>query len=139
MTPIRKIVISSFDHARLTELLAAIPASEYRARKELQVLATELKAAEIVSPHEIPDDVVTMNSSIVVRDLDTDETETETYTIVFPEDSDPANGRMSIMAPLAIALIGYRVGDTVAVRAGLSRVQIESLDYQPERAGHFDR
>lgn len=137
MSTVRSIVMSSFDHSRLSDMLATMPAAEFRNRRELQVLSDELKGAEIVPPDQVPEDVVTLNSSVVVRDLDTGET--ETFTIVTPEESAPMEGRMSILAPLATALIGYRVGDTVTVRAGLTTVRIESLVYQPERAGHFDR
>jgi regulator of nucleoside diphosphate kinase len=134
---LRTIVINSFDASRLYDLIEqnAIAGGAYQ--RELDALRAELQNAEIVAPGEVPDDVVTMNSTVVLRDIETDER--ETYTLVFPEDAAPGMGRMSILAPLAIALLGYRTGDVVTVRGGHSQVEIESIVYQPERAGHFDR
>lgn len=49
--------------------------------------------------------------------------------------------RISVLAPLGTALLGYRAGDTVEwdVPAGRRRYRIVKVVHQPEAAGNFDR
>ena len=77
----------------------------------LEELDGELDRGEIVKPEEIPSDVITMNSTFRLRDLDNGEE--AVYTLVFPGKADSANGKISILAPIGTAVLGYRVGDTV--------------------------
>ncbi|HOG24153.1 MAG TPA: GreA/GreB family elongation factor, partial [Candidatus Omnitrophota bacterium] len=51
-----------------------------------------------------------------------------------------AKNRISILAPIGMALLGYRVGDIVEwkVPAGTRRLKIEEVLYQPEAAGEYD-
>jgi regulator of nucleoside diphosphate kinase len=46
-------------------------------------------------------------------------------------------GKVSVLAPLGMALLGARAGDTVLVHApaGIRRLKIERVLYQPESAG----
>jgi regulator of nucleoside diphosphate kinase len=103
----------------------------------LDDLRTELDRADIVRPDEVPRNVVTMNSTVVLRDLDTKEK--ETYTLVFPDEADIANDRLSVLAPVGTAILGERVGDVVRWRVpqGWRRLTVERVLYQPEREGHF--
>ena len=79
-----------------------------------------------------------MNSSVVLRDLSS--RELETYTLVFPEDADIAQGRLSVLAPVGTAILGQRIGDELKWRVpeGWRRFKIERVLYQPEREGVFD-
>jgi regulator of nucleoside diphosphate kinase len=80
-----------------------------------------------------------MNSTVRLRDLDADET--LEFTLVYPRDADPDEGRVSVLAPIGTALIGYRAGDVIQwpVPAGTTRLKVEDVVYQPESAGHYDR
>ena len=132
----RTIYITEFDLERLSALLkAANPNSVDKVH--LQELAEELDQAEVVSPTEIPNDVITMNSQIRLKDLDSGE---ETiYTLVFPHSADIQRQKISVLAPIGTALIGYRVGDVIEwnVPAGLKRLRVEEILYQPEAAGDY--
>jgi regulator of nucleoside diphosphate kinase len=101
-------------------------------------LAEELDFAEIVAPENIRQDVVTMRSKVKLTDLDTNEE--SVYTIVFPTEANIADGKISILAPLATALLGHRLGDAVEFKApsGIKRLRIEGILYQPESAGDFE-
>lgn len=130
------IYITEFDLDRLQALIQqANPQS--RDKHHLQKLSEELERAEIVSPEEIPHDVITMNSKIRLKDEDTGEE--ITYTLVFPRYADIQNRKISILAPIGTALIGYRVGDIIEwnVPAGLRRLKVEEILYQPEAAGDY--
>ncbi len=132
----REIVITAFDQKRLQELIAE---TELRGatRQDLAGLAAELKRAHILDPKEVPANVVTMNSQVLLRDLDTDET--LEYHLVFPENADITTGRLSVLAPVGTAILGYRAGDVVEwqVPSGIRRLRIEKILYQPEAAGHY--
>jgi regulator of nucleoside diphosphate kinase len=133
-----KIYITEFDMKRLKGF---IKFAEERWDKSvvqyLRELDEELDRAEIVKPEEIPTDVITMNSIFCLRDLDSGEE--IVYTLVFPARADSANGKISILAPLGIAALGNRVGDTMEweVPAGLKRLRVKEIVYQPEAEGDF--
>ena len=133
----RRIFITEYDKERLEKILPAIPDSANRNRQDLRNLARELARAKIVPPERIPPDVVTMNSRVVLRDLDSDET--MTYTLVFPKDADIGAGAISVLAPVGTAIIGYAVGAVIEwpVPGGIRRIRIEQILYQPEAAGDF--
>ena len=63
--------------------------------------------------------------------------EKETYTLVYPDEADINEGKLSVLAPLGTALLGMRVGDIVEFEApaGTRRLKIERVLYQPEAAG----
>ena len=64
-----------------------------------------------------------------------------TYVLSFPEEADISQGAISVLAPIATAILGYSKGDVVEwkVPSGIRRISIEDVLYQPEAAGHFDR
>ena len=82
---------------------------------------------------------VTMNSEVAVRDMDSKEK--MTFTVVFPSDANVDRQRISILAPIGTAVLGYRVGDTIDWKAPgrTRRLKIERVLFQPEAAGQFDR
>jgi regulator of nucleoside diphosphate kinase len=131
----RKIIITELDYERLQDLLASEFATAIGPREYLDDLRAELDRAEIVRPEDVPENVVTMNSTVALRDLDTKEK--ETYTLVFPDSADIANDRLSVLAPVGTAILGERVGDVVRWRVpqGLRRLKVEHVLYQPEREG----
>jgi regulator of nucleoside diphosphate kinase len=72
-----------------------------------------------------------------VKDLDSSE---ETLIqLVFPHDADFKHGKISILTPIGAALIGFSEGDTAEWRvpAGIRRVRIEEITYQPETDGLY--
>lgn len=135
----RTIYITELDMERPKERLLESEAIPERDRENLAELEQELMRAEVVSPQEVPGDVITMNSSVRLKDLDTKKE--LTYTLVFPADADAAQNKISVLAPIGAALIGYRVGDirTWEVPAGRRRLKVEEVLYQPEAAGDYDR
>lgn len=135
----KPIQITQFDLERLQKLLLDARATDYRKSEYLEKLQAEIDRARVVQPKDIPSDVVTMNSTVSIEDLDTKEE--EVYTLVFPEDADVQQGKISILAPIGTAMLGYEVGDTFEwdVPAGKRRLLIKKILYQPEASGDFDR
>ena len=134
----RTIQITELDRKRLIDLILEAQSGEYRNSVYLDQLRGELERAQIVAPQEIPGDVITMNSTVALTDLDTGEE--ETYTLVYPENTDTTQGKVSILAPIGTAMLGYRVGDVFEweVPAGKRRLKVTKIHYQPEASGNFD-
>jgi len=133
----KNLYITDNDMKRLRELIAA--AREFRKEKEdyLLELEKELDKGKIVSSQEIRPDVITMNSEVYLRDLNT--REEIVYRLVFPEHADANLGRISVLAPIGTALLGYKVGDVIEwkVPAGVTKLKVEKILYQPESAGDY--
>lgn len=131
------ISITQLDSQRLNHLLARIPRDQNPDRDDLRDLEWEIARAKVIPPKQAPEDLVTMNSKVRLTDLSTGES--LVYTLVFPHEADYKEGRISILAPLGTALLGFRVGDVVEWRmpAGTRTLRIEELLYQPEAAGDF--
>jgi regulator of nucleoside diphosphate kinase len=132
-----KIIVTEFDKKRLEQMIANHLLAHNPDVEHLMDLNQELGRAEIVLPEEIPNDVVTMNSKVTIRDVETKEV--ETYSLVFPSGADIAQNKISILSPVGTALIGCRVGDVVEwkVPAGIRKLEVNTIDYQPEAAGDY--
>ena len=131
-----ELMITEADFDRLKHL---VESPRYRVTHALLLSALKdgLERCRVVEPGRVPRGVVTMHSKLVVRDLRADES--ETYTLVFPDDADINEGKLSVLAPLGAALLGVRAGQVVefAAPGGTRRLKVEKVLYQPEAAGHF--
>lgn len=131
-------VISEFDCTRLQEVLDTIrEQSGIRDWSRGDRLQAILKNSRKSSPVDVPADVVTMNSIVRVRDLASKQE--GIYNLVFPSDSKPTEGRISVLSTLGLSLFGSRVGDTVDWETSKTRRSLEITDiiYQPEAARHW--
>jgi regulator of nucleoside diphosphate kinase len=133
----KTIHITEYDNKRLRELIAEAKHSDYRGSEYLKNLETELDRGKVVNPQEVPSDVITMNSKVCLVDLDTGEE--MIYTLVFPDDADITQDKISVLAPIGTAMLGYRVGDIFEweIPAGLCRMQVKKILYQPEASGDY--
>jgi regulator of nucleoside diphosphate kinase len=129
------IFITEEDMERLRLLLDPTMKTLSKDHEHLEMLEGELDRAQIVSPSRLPAEVVTMNSRVRVKDLDTGKD--GIYVLVFPRDADFAQGKISVLAPIGTAILGYRVGDVIEWRVpgGMRRLRVEEVLYQPEAAG----
>ncbi|MCB2376237.1 nucleoside diphosphate kinase regulator [Hymenobacter sp. BT635] len=129
------IYVTKLDYARLLQLVhQAHPAADAEA---VAALNQELARAHLVDSYDILPDVVTMNSRIKLRDLNsTDELQ---ITLVYPPQADPARHRISILNPVAVAVLGARLGDKVKWPSphGLVSYWVEAILHQPEAAGDW--
>lgn len=133
----KAIQITEFDFTRLHKLVEEASFTELRGRDYLARLQTELERAQVVPPEAVSNVVITMNSTVLLQDMDTGEE--ETYTLVFPELADASRGRISVLAPVGMAMMGYQVGDTFQwpVPDGMRRLLVKAILYQPEAAGDY--
>ncbi|MDD4355977.1 MAG: nucleoside diphosphate kinase regulator [Smithellaceae bacterium] len=133
----REIYITKFDMDRLVQLIEGLRLSPKANQDNLDLLEKELYRAVLVEPENIPRDVITMNSRVSITDTATGEK--MVYTLVFPSGANIADNKLSIMAPLGMALLGYRKGDIVkwTVPSGVKKLKVDDIIYQPEAAGDY--
>lgn len=103
----------------------------------LQELERKVNAARVCEPAFIPPNIVTMNSRIRVRYLDTDAE--AVYTLVFPCHANRFPGAVSVLGSLGRALLGARLGEVIEYTSGVGRrrCRIEAILYQPEATGDY--
>ena len=121
------IVIADRDARRLDDLLGADRVAALHDAEHLRALRAELDRAVIVAPDEIPPGVVTMDSTVMVTDLTSGMR--RQIKLVYPSVASPELGRISVLAPLGTALLGFREGDEVEWRmpGGLRHLRIERV------------
>lgn len=122
------ITISERDALRLRNLIASHASTDI---ENLEKLKAELDRAHLVPETELPGNVIAMNSTVELEDLE--DGEIMTYTLVFPENADVESGKISILAPLGMAMLGFKVGDEFEwpVPAGTLRVRVRRLVENP--------
>lgn len=124
------IVLARADHERLRALVEG-SASDSSLREAVQSLEGELDRAVVVDTADVPADVITLDSWARLLDLDS-----ERETLVSPVLPSKANadaGRLSVLAPLGMAVLGYGAGDTIEWRVpgGLRRLRVIEVMFQP--------
>src|SRR5688572_20946053 len=133
----KDIIISEKDALRIRERMHHLRQISSNYTKEINNLTKELNRAQVVEPDQVPVDVVTMHSVVKLKYLQTEkELEME---IVYPEEADIKRNKISIFAPIATALLGYRKGDVInwEIPSGKVKIRIDDILYQPEAAGDF--
>ncbi|HEY8355449.1 MAG TPA: nucleoside diphosphate kinase regulator [Methylophilaceae bacterium] len=135
--PQGKIQVTSYDMNRLFAMAEQMRRRGEEVPATLDQLEEELARCAEVSQETVPADVVTMNSKVTLKDLTSGKE--ITCTLVFPEDADASQNRISVLAPLGMAILGYRVGDRISwqMPSGVHELQIEAIHYQPEAAGNY--
>jgi regulator of nucleoside diphosphate kinase len=133
----RPIVVTESDERKLRGLLRGQSEESMRDRTHLQELQSELERALVLRAEEVPTDVITMHSRIRVLDLVS--RRQSNYTLVFPLESDISARRISVLAPLGTALLGFREGDEVEwmMPGGMRRLRVEGVR-QPAEAREFE-
>ncbi|MDO5308090.1 MAG: transcription elongation factor GreA [Planctomycetia bacterium] len=111
--------------------------AEYHGARESQGLVqakindlkSRLGRALIIDPSTVPHDEIRFGARIVIEDIE--EEETMTYTLVGAGDDDPEEGRILCTCPLALGLLGKKVGEIAEVKvpAGLIKYKILEISY----------
>ncbi len=105
------LIIRKDDYSLLTSYLNNARMQSTFNRRDAEDLQAELKKAKLVNADDFPNDVVGLNSKVRIKaDGKNDEME---LTIVTPDKANIKKKKISIMAPIGTALIGFRQGQKV--------------------------
>ncbi|MDN6280378.1 MAG: GreA/GreB family elongation factor [Psychroflexus sp.] len=93
-------------------------------------LYAELEKVKVINEEEIPEDVIRFNSIVT---FDTPFSKNQSYQIVTPENGDVKNNKISVLAPMGLALFGYAKGDELTWEFPSGESIIKIIDVvQPE-------
>jgi regulator of nucleoside diphosphate kinase len=128
-------LITKADRRRLGSLLTSREGRAFGALQTIGELESLLEDACAVDSKDVPEMLITMNST--VRVIGVDSGVQRTVTLVYPRESDPSAEAVSVTDPLGVALLGRRIGDVLqspddAIREDL---RVTEVLFQPERAG----
>lgn len=134
----KELILNRLDYARIKKCIKDAKQFNSISNSEAEKLLNELDAAKIVEPDAIPSNVVTMNSIVKLSFLNNDKQ--IQFQIVYPDQANLKENKISIFSPIATALIGYKAKDEIEwlVPAGLTRIRVDEIVYQPEAAGDYD-
>jgi regulator of nucleoside diphosphate kinase len=104
-TKANSLIISKPDYLQLTKLI------EQHDTPAAEALDVELSRADIVPDKDIPADAVAMGSQVTFVDLDSNEE--KTISLVYPNEADVTQMKISILSPVGSALIGLRIGGNI--------------------------
>ena len=99
-------------------------------KASIEKLANELKSATIMDKESMPEEIVRFNSIVTVQMPFGDP---KSFQIVTPEKSDISQNRLSILAPMGLALFGYAVSDEIMWQfpSGMNAIKILNVE-QPD-------
>jgi regulator of nucleoside diphosphate kinase len=131
-----KISVTELDLARLQRLLDVYGGAVDAERAE--ALEWKLSKANVTCPTAVPADLVTMNSTIYFEDEE--RSSFQHVTLSYPKDARKARDRVSVLAPVGIALLGLTPGQRVELQVPgghKRRLRVVAVPYQPEAAGDY--
>lgn len=128
------IYITKNDYKKLIDLIN----KKWNHNDSDKNLLTELNRGVIVEPQDVPSDVITMNSLVVFCDIESKEK--LEYWLVFPDDADIGQGKISVLSPIGCSLLGYKIDDIISVNTpkGEKQLKVEKILHQPESHGNYE-
>jgi regulator of nucleoside diphosphate kinase len=130
---IQTVFLTETDAFRLQKMLESFEFSKHD-QENHTILKNEIARAAIVPSSEIPEDVVRMYSRVRIVDMRTGEQ--RVFQIVYPHEANYSLGKLSVLAPIGTALLGYQVGTEIEWRvpSGVRKLRIEAVEHQQEVA-----
>ena len=91
-------------------------------------MASELRNAQQVRRRALPEDVVTVNRKVTIKDHS--QNKEEEYIFVGVAEARPKKNKHSILSDMALATVGYKVGDVIEwpFRDGERRIEILKVE-----------
>lgn len=126
----KPIYISSGDHRILSRIVNELLLSGEKVPSSIHKLRDELNRAEILNASEISPKTVVLNALVKLRDLETDEL--EEWILTLPNDANSDQKRISVLAPVGTAILGFSVGDEIEweMPNGTRTLKIEHVQHK---------
>ena len=120
-----QLIISSKDYNTLKSLMEQM--SFRNQVREIYQLSDELKKMKIVSSDQLPNNLVGINSEVLIDEVNSGKK--MNFKITLPSLANMKEKKVSIFAPISIALLGYKEGDLVEWRmpGGLKKLKIAKV------------
>ncbi len=123
----RTILATQDDLWHLAQLIECALRFQPIGHPHLAELKEELNTARVVAQEKMPSDIVTLNSEVRMRDLDSGHE--RVYKVVFPRDAHLSDNRISVLAPVGTALLGRRAGEILELSTpiGVKHLKVEEV------------
>jgi regulator of nucleoside diphosphate kinase len=130
----KQLILRKDDYELLLSYLRGNRSQAAFNRQEAEELQAELQRAAVVEKDAFPPDIVRINSKVKIRENG----KVMELTLVTPEKANIKERKISVMAPIGAALIGFRKGQQVQWRvpAGMKTFDIVEVENQQEEAVH---
>lgn len=131
------MLVSIVDFNQIMPLVNASGINYSSRHGSIQGVRKKLLAAQIVQPHELPPDVVSMNSVVTLRPVDA--TVACSIQLVYPTFENVRENRISIFSALGVTIFLGKIGEELSYTnwQGTHRVQILDIPFQPEANGNY--
>lgn len=107
-----QVILLKKDFEILNNYVKNLHGMQVNEKENFRKLSQELQKAKLVSEEDFPNDIVRLDSTVVIRDIQTNRD--MTITIVMPASADIKQKKVSVLAPIGTALIGFRKGQKVS-------------------------
>ncbi|MBL7696951.1 MAG: GreA/GreB family elongation factor [Chitinophagaceae bacterium] len=109
-----ELVLRTDDYKLLVSYLNGTNSKAMFDQRNADALHSELKKAKLVDKNDFPADTVRINSTVWVKSKEKDEV--MQFMLVTPDKANVKEGKISVMAPIGTALIGFKKGQQVKWR-----------------------
>ncbi|MBW9156928.1 nucleoside diphosphate kinase regulator [Clostridium sp. FP2] len=129
----RKIFITESDKHKLLEIINKYEDSKNK--QNLKDLEAEINRADVTSHEQMPSDVITMNTKVILLVGDTE----EEINLVYPSEADISKNKISVLSPIGTAILGYCEGSIIEwkVPDGTVQIEVKKVLFQPEAQEHY--
>lgn len=130
------MIITVNDYQRLTGFVE-FASLKTKMPEIVTLFNRELKGAKILAQEKVSENVITMNSRVLLKNLATDSN--AELTLTYPQDAEPSQRKVSVFSAIGIALLGKQVGDVTSWKTpkGKGSFEILKVTYQPEAVGDY--
>lgn len=96
----------------------------------INYIESRLGQFEVIDLDSLSGDKATFGATVCIEDADTGET--LEYTLLGPDEADPAQGSISLLSPVGQALLGREVGDevTITIPRGKVTYDINAIEFR---------
>lgn len=129
------VVLLKTDYEVLNSYVKNLQGMQVNEKENYRKLSEELKKASLVEDKDFPKDVVRLDSTVVIKDLTTNRN--MTVTIVLPQKADIKQKKVSVLAPVGTALIGFKKGQIVSWNVPSGKKDFEIIEVsQSDQQNH---
>jgi regulator of nucleoside diphosphate kinase len=123
-----QVILLKKDYEILNGYVKNLHGMRVNEKENFRKLSQELGKAQLVTEEDFPEDIVRIDSEVIIKDVETKRD--MTITIVMPQNADIKQRKVSVLAPIGTALIGFRKGQEVSweVPAGKKTFKIMEVN-----------
>ena len=131
------MTLNDKDYNRLIAAIKQLRLSAY-GNANIKNLAERLKEAKVIPSAKTPEDLITMNSKVLLKRMDNNQV--VEVSVVYHDDADIKSKKVSVFAPMGMAILGKREQQIINCHLpnGYISYMVSKLIYQPEAAGDLN-